>query len=474
MFQVGNCGLDVSAKAQVAVVMVPFPAQGHLNQLLHLSRLINSYHVPVHYVSSATHSRQAKLRVHGWNPLAATTTLHFHSFPTPISLASPQKNDVASNTKFPSVFQASVAVASHLRRPVAHLLRSLSRTCRRVVVIHDSLMASVVQDVASIPNAESYSFHSVSAFAMFFFFWEALGRPIPVEPMILQDLPSLDGCFSGEFIKFIGEQHKQTKLVSGRLYNTTRVLEGPFLDLLAREEISGMKKQWAIGPFNPVTVKISPAQRHKCLEWLDEQAPNSVIYVSFGTSTSFSDDQIKELAVGLQRSRQKFIWVLRVADEGNGLAGEARSGQSQMLPEGFEKRVEGRGMIVRDWAPQLDILGHPSTGGFMSHCGWNSCMESLTMGVPIAAWPMHSDQPRNMVLVTKLLKVGLVVKDWAQRDEVVVATTVEKAVRTLMSSREGDDMRRRAMELGGAVRHSVTEGGISRAELDSFVAHITR
>lgn len=96
------------------------------------------------------------------------------------------------------------------------------------------------------------------------------------------------------------------------------------------------------------------------------------------------------------------------------------------------------------------------------------------MGVPIAAWPMHSDQPRNTVLVAQVLKVGLVVRDWAQREQLVAASTVEKKVRSLMASKEGDDMRKRAAELGATIQRSMDEGGVSRKELDSFVAHITR
>ena len=110
----------------------------------------------------------------------------------------------------------------------------------------------------------------------------------------------------------------------------------------------------------------------------------------------------------------------------------------------------------------------------MSHCGWNSCMESITMGVPIAAWPMASDQPRNTVLITKLLKVGIVVKDWSRRNQLVTSKTIENAVKTLMVSEEGDEMRKRTVDLGGAVRGSMDNGGVSRLELNSFITHITR
>ena len=98
----------------------------------------------------------------------------------------------------------------------------------------------------------------------------------------------------------------------------------------------------------------------------------------------------------MEKSKQKFIWVVRDADKGDVF--DEDGVRTAELPKGFEERVKGTGLVVRDWAPQLEILSHSSTGGFMSHCGWNSCMESMTMGVPIVAWPMHSDQPRNRVL----------------------------------------------------------------------------
>jgi len=136
--------------------------------------------------------------------------------------------------------------------------------------------------------------------------------------------------------------------------------------------------------------------------------------------------------------------------------------------------VRDLGVVVRDWAPQLEILGHPATGGFLSHCGWNSCMESISMGVPILAWPMHSDQPLNAVLITQVLKIGLIVKDWMSPDDVVKSSAIEGAVKALMASEEGEEARKRAAELGAAVRGSMDEGGVSRAELDSFIAHISR
>ncbi|XP_030515305.2 zeatin O-glucosyltransferase-like isoform X3 [Rhodamnia argentea] len=471
---------DVSGS--VVVIMVPLPAQGHLNQLLELAHLVASYGIPVHYVGSASHNRQAKVRFH---VLASslTSNICFHDFPTPPFL-SPTPNPNSPN-KFPSHLQPAFDATASLRGPVASLVRSLSLESRRVIVVHDSMMASVVQDTASVPKTENYVFHSVSAFALYWYTLEATGRTLPqkehvdiTELFLSKGSPSLLDVFTDEFLKFMASQHEFLKFSSGSIYNTCRVVEGRYVDLFASVTANGtMTKHWAIGPFNPLKLPEKESRRsaHVCMEWLDKQAPSSVIYVSFGTTTALSDQQIREIAIGLERSGQKFIWVLREADKADIFSGGGEARKIE-LPQGFEETVETRdlGVVVRDWAPQLEILGHPATGGFLSHCGWNSCMESISMGVPILAWPMHSDQPRNAVLIAQVLKIGLIVKDCMSQNKVVKSPAIQGAMKALMASEQGNETRKRAVKLGAAVRGSMDEGGVSRAELDSFIAHISR
>ncbi|KAG8371988.1 hypothetical protein BUALT_Bualt12G0020000 [Buddleja alternifolia] len=293
---------------QVSVLMVPFPLQGHLNQLLHLSRLISAHNVTVHYVGTATHNRQAQRRIHGWDPRSSNNII-FHEFPS-LQFESPPPNP---NTpiQFPSHLQPLFDATSFLRHPVGRLMRNLSAANRRVIIIHDSLMGSVVQDFVKFPNAESYTFHSVSAYTMFFFLWESMRRPFAIDEEILDNLPSMEGCFTPEFLKFVSNQHGYMNLNSGRIYNTCRVVEGPFLELLSKPQISGEKKQWALGPFNPVITEKNKilssdsSLRHKCLKWLDGLTQNSVIFVSFGTTTTLLKKQINELAIGLEKSEQR-------------------------------------------------------------------------------------------------------------------------------------------------------------------------
>ncbi|KAH7285949.1 hypothetical protein KP509_33G052500 [Ceratopteris richardii] len=114
--------------------------------------------------------------------------------------------------------------------------------------------------------------------------------------------------------------------------------------------------------------------------WLDEQPLSSVLFVSLGSLATISVQQAEEFAFGLESSNVPFVWVIR-----EGLI------QGGDLPAGFRDRVRGRPCLVR-WAPQLKVLGHPSVGGFLTHSGWNSTLESISAGVPMLGWSLFGDQ----------------------------------------------------------------------------------
>ncbi|KAM7256671.1 hypothetical protein ACFE04_012412 [Oxalis oulophora] len=322
----------------VVVAMVPFPAQGHLNQLLHLSRLVLSYNIPVHYLGSSTHIRQVRHRVQGWDPDAVPDTrIHFHEIEIPPFHSPPP--DPNAKVKFPSHLQQSFDVSiEHLCGSVGELLCSLACNARKVIVIYDFIMKKVIQDVGFIPNAETYSFMSTSAFTCFSFLMDKMGDLIdsPLIDQIPNEIPSLKGCFSDEFSTFMSSVHAiNLKYISGSIYNTSRIIEGTYMKLT--EQDPEFKKHWALGPFNPVTVATTNSRRHHCFEWLDKKPPNSVILISFGTTTALSDQQINQIAIGLKQSDKNFIWVLRDADKGNIFSnGEVRKPLNKWINKSYK------------------------------------------------------------------------------------------------------------------------------------------
>jgi len=114
-------------------------------------------------------------------------------------------------------------------------------------------------------------------------------------------------------------------------------------------------------------------------------------------------------------------------------------------------------------------MAHKAIGGFLSHCGWNSILESLRFGVPIATWPMFAEQQLNAFTMVKELGLALEMRlDYLLADgEIVKADEIARAVRSLM---EGEDVPRRILkEIAGAAKEAVMDGGSSFVAIDRFI-----
>ncbi|XP_057863988.1 linamarin synthase 2-like [Cryptomeria japonica] len=203
-------------------------------------------------------------------------------------------------------------------------------------------------------------------------------------------------------------------------------------------------------------------QDDSCFEWLDAHQPASVIYVYFGSIAVKSNEQLEELAIGLEKSQHPFLWVLRM---------DIAGGMPATLPEGFEERTKYRGLIVK-WAPQVKVLSHPSVGGFLTHCGWNSCLESMSFGIPMLGWPYFCDQFLDCRFSKDVWKIGMDLEG-VDIDENLVAKReeIEKGVRKL---KKVEELRKRGMGLREAAFKAVGQGGYSSLNLNRFVLDMTK
>ncbi|CAN0909607.1 7-deoxyloganetic acid glucosyltransferase [Linum grandiflorum] len=190
-----------------------------------------------------------------------------------------------------------------------------------------------------------------------------------------------------------------------------------------------------------------------CLTWLDQQPEKSVLYVNFGSITVMTADQIVEFWEGLNSSKQRFLWVMRP-----GLI-------SDKLPEEILLQKEGFSKVVVGWAPQEEVLNHPAVGGFLTHSGWNSTLESIAAGVPMICWPFFADQLVNSRFVSEVYNLGLDMKDVCDRK------VVERMVTDLMAERK-DEFRRLAAEMAALAKESVEEGGSSYRNLELLIQDI--
>ncbi|KAJ4982330.1 hypothetical protein NE237_033167 [Protea cynaroides] len=204
--------------------------------------------------------------------------------------------------------------------------------------------------------------------------------------------------------------------------------------------------------------------------WLDNQPPSSVVWLCFGSFGSFGVPQVQEIARGLERSGHRFLWSLRQPSVGLSNPTDYVN-HEEVLPEGFLDRTAERGLVC-GWVPQVEVLAHPAIGGFVSHCGWNSTLESIWFGVPVAAWPLYAEQHLNAFEMVKELE-GLVVElrlDYRGGDDLVTAEEVERAVRSLMDS--DCKMRMRIKEMQEKSRKTLIDGGSSFNSLVCLIKDI--
>ncbi|CAH9136884.1 unnamed protein product [Cuscuta epithymum] len=233
---------------------------------------------------------------------------------------------------------------------------------------------------------------------------------------------------------------------------------------------------YPIGPLLNLETAAAGGETEQILEWLDRwQEEGSVVFLCFGSMTRFStedEEQVKEIATSLERSGQRFLWAFRSAEDDGGQG-------RRLLPDGFLERTEGVGKVVNGWAPQIAILAHPAVGGFISHCGWNSTLESLWFGKPIGTWPMRAEQEANAFLLVKEIGAGVeiklasktVVSDGTDElvSKIVLAAEIQRGIAQLMDPL--NPVRLRAQELGDKGRGALAEGGSSYTSLLRFAQH---
>lgn len=194
-----------------------------------------------------------------------------------------------------------------------------------------------------------------------------------------------------------------------------------------------------------------------CLSWLDKQAIGSVIYVAFGSVAVLSQQQLEELALGLESLQQPFLWVVRP---------DFMNRPHAKLPGGFAERVSDRGKFV-EWAPQEKVLAHPSVACFLSHCGWNSTMEGLTMGVPFLCWPYFADQHQNRNYICDAWKIGL--QFFPDGNGIITRQEIQRQVKALLND---DGIKTNALKMKEMAKTSLVEGGSSFRNFESFISQL--
>lgn len=285
------------------------------------------------------------------------------------------------------------------------------------------------------------------------------------------------GNFTGPGMKEFGEEiFAESARADGLVVNSFAELEPLFVDAYGA---AVGKKIWTVGPLflttTPSTATATAdASAVRCARWLEPKKPRSVVFVSFGSLVRSSLPQLVEIARGLEATNRPFIWAVKPSPS------NLAEFQQWLREDGFESRVGERGLVIGGWAPQRTILAHPATGAFVTHCGWNSVLECVAAGLPMATWPHFAEQFLNEKLVVDVLRVGVPVgvedaAQWGVETQCVAATRedVERAVAAVMDGgEEGSARRARAADLGRMARDAVAPGGSSERNVALLVEHV--
>ena len=193
-----------------------------------------------------------------------------------------------------------------------------------------------------------------------------------------------------------------------------------------------------------------------CMKWLDTKEIGSVVYISFGSLATLGEEQIEEITWGLKNSNCHFLWVVRESEV-------------KKLPINFLQETTEKGSVV-SWCPQLEVLAHKAVGCFMTHCGWNSTLEALSLGVPMVAMPQWTDQPTNAKFIVDVWKVGVRIK--LNEKGIATKEEIELCIKEVIEGERGQKMKMNSLRWKELAKEAMDEGGSSNKNIENFVAKL--
>lgn len=466
----------------IHVVMIPYPAQGHIKPMFMLAELLSQADFKVTFINTDhTHARFLN-QINQSSFCARFPNFTFYSITDGLPADHPRSGPAAAEL----LYSTSTACKPEFKELLTNISQENGKWDPPTCIISDGIMSFAIEvgEEFEIPVITFRTYNATCTWIYFFLQKlidagevpvqgddEDMDRAITCIPGLetvlrRRDLPSI--CrFEPDhpFIQFFVGQTSKMSRASALILNTFDDLEGPIVSQLH----SIFPKIYTIGPLHDLMKSRadSPSsdssngslsqQERTCITWLDSQPSKSVVFVSFGSLVVLSHDQLMEFWHGLVNSKKPFLWVIRadLMSENNKM-GE--------VPAELMKETSERGCIA-SWVPQEEVLSHRAVGGFLTHSGWNSTLESICAGVPMICWPIITDQQVNSRCVSDIWKIGLDMKDTCNR------STVEKMVRDLMEGKR-EDILKSSTSFAGKASQSVKVGGSSYNNIDKLIEDI--
>ncbi|XP_004305878.1 PREDICTED: 7-deoxyloganetin glucosyltransferase-like [Fragaria vesca subsp. vesca] len=473
--------MEVSKKPHA--VCIPLPMQSHIKAMLKLAKLLHHRGFHITFVNTEFNHKRF-LKSLGPNSLDGLSDFHFKTIPD--GLPSSDEDDT----------QDLILLCDSIRKnclaPFCDLLNKINESATPnnppvTSIVSDGFMTFTITaaEELGIPVAlflsiaacgflgsKQYSVLKEKGLAPLkdesCFTDGFLDKVVDWVPgmkgLRLRDLP---GCFRTTdpddiFFNFSIEAMDSVHKASAVVVHTFDALEPDVLYALS----STPPPVYAIGPLQLLLNQVPDPlksggyslwkEETDCLQWLNSKAPNSVIYVNFGSLAVITPEHLLEFGWGLANSKLPFFWVIRP---------DLVHGESAILPPEFVAEIKGRSLIA-NWCPQEQVLNHPSVGGFLTHSGWNSTIESLSAGVPLLCWPILAEQMTNCYYTCNDWGSGMEIDNNVKRDN------VEKLVRELMEGEKGKKIKEKAMEWKKLAEEATSPHGSSSTNLDNLVKQV--
>lgn len=450
-------------------ILVPFPLQGHMNPMIRLAEKLVDEGFLVSFLNIDHNHPRCSIAN---NYASENYSNHIRWVIVPDSLA-------GTDSSVGKICHVTEQVIIPFLEKFIAKLKDKDEGCDICLVT--DVFASMALDVATrhrVPMAALWT-SLTAAYAISYTLPSLVSTPLLsngdpkdlqmvkllpfMPPVSLAHLPWVQGFTQPEkelLFHFTNRCMERTRQLKWVLFNTFHSLEAPVIEGLVSQGASICP----VGPLMPSPLLQGDVHSQNkdeipkgCLEWLDKQSPQSVIYVSFGSLAVLNEAQIVGLALGLQAIQRPFLWVAR---------SDLLDVNAAVFPPGFLEATKNRRYVV-SLCPQLTVLSHSSIACFVTHCGWNSVLESVCMGVPMLCWPRFGDQFLNCDYVVNVWKVGLALNPNAQ--SIIEMNEFKRAVERVITGGEGFEMKKRAAELRNNARSATQEGGSSSASFREFV-----
>ncbi|XP_021658033.2 UDP-glycosyltransferase 74G1 [Hevea brasiliensis] len=446
------------------VLVLPYPAQGHINPMLQFCKRLVSKGVMATLANTKHLTKSMNL-----DP---TSMIDLET------ISDGFDEGGYAQAESPEVYYSTFkAVGSET---LANLIKNLNDSGHPVnALIYDGFFPWAL-DVAKQLGVLGVAFFTQSCAVSNVYYHVQRGLlPVPLsEPVVqLPGLPLLEASETPSFIYNVSlypaafyyllvNQFTNIDEADWVLHNTFQKMEEEVLDWMA--------KRWKLRTIGPTVPSMYLDKRNEddkdyginlftpdssaCMNWLHDKPSGSVVYASFGSLAQLGVEQMEELAAGLKGTKRYFLWVVRAAEQSK-------------LPGNFIEETSEKGLVVA-WSPQLEVLSHEAIGCFLTHCGFNSVLEALSLGVPLVAMPHWSDQPTNAKYVEDVWKIGI----RARPDEkgIVRREVVDLCIWEVMEGEKGKEIKDNARKWKKLSKEAIDEGGTSDRNIDEFVAALVK